>query len=731
MSKSATKLYEFGAFRLDAAERVLWRGEEMIALPPKVFDTLWTLVKEEGRIVSKADFMEAIWADAAVEESNLSQNIYTLRRALGVDEQGRRFIETIPRRGYRFAAPVRLLGEASNNVVNDDRVLETLPPPPLSTSWQAEKALPTRPTLRNGLSAGLGVVILFALGFGVYQLVHRRGEKDRIAPIEQVRFKRLTDSGDVISPTISHDGKWMAYVREEKQGSVWIKHLESGSESQTLPPSSKSYRSLAFSPDGRLFFHEGQNPGAIYRTPAFGGEPEKIVDDVWSDFSVSPDGKRLAFIRRDVDRGSQSLILSEVDGGAERVLGTKLPPMEYGAGAPAWSPDGSKLVVAAGLEQRHFLIVDASTGEEREWRTGRWRAITNALWTPDGENLIFSARATDESISQLWMLGYPDGPLRRLTNDLESYFWISISADGRKLVTRQQRIASHLWLLPDGDPNKARQLTLGERGFDGRAGLAWAPDGRIVFSASVNGVTDLYSMNHDGKDRRQLTANAGQDNIQAVVTSDGRYIVFTSNRTGSRQIWRADVDGRNQKQLTFGGEQNDSAQYAAVSNDGREVFFIKRGAGPAAIWKVSIEGGNSVPGSRMTGAAAEGFPTISPDGKWLAYQRVSAGQNLGEENMLRIGALPTAGDEEPRLFDLPARNPIIRWSADSAAFDYAAGGLFNSSSLWRQPISGGEPQKLCDFTDHVFNFAWSRDGKNLAVSAGKQQGDALLITNLP
>src|SRR3989442_14740747 len=68
MSQSSTKLYEFGAFRLDASARVLWRGEEMIVLPPKVFDTLWMLVKEEGRVVSKSELMEAIWTDAFVEE---------------------------------------------------------------------------------------------------------------------------------------------------------------------------------------------------------------------------------------------------------------------------------------------------------------------------------------------------------------------------------------------------------------------------------------------------------------------------------------------------------------------------------------------------------------------------------------------------------------------------------------------------------------------------------------
>jgi Tol biopolymer transport system component len=196
-----------------------------------------------------------------------------------------------------------------------------------------------------------------------------------------------------------------------------------------------------------------------------------------------------------------------------------------------------------------------------------------------------------------------------------------------------------------------------------------------------------------------------------------------------------DVDGRNQKQLTFGaGQKNDgqqdSAQYAALSSDGREVFFIRRGAEPAAIWKVSIEGGAPVPVSRLTGATAEGFLSISPDGKWLTYHHVSASQKPGGENTLIIGAAPSVGAAEPKLFDLPMRRPITQWSADSLAFDYAAG-PFNTSSLWRQPIAGGGPQKLCDFSDRVFNFAWSRDGKNLAVSRGEQHGDALMITNLP
>jgi Tol biopolymer transport system component len=168
-----------------------------------------------------------------------------------------------------------------------------------------------------------------------------------------------------------------------------------------------------------------------------------------------------------------------------------------------------------------------------------------------------------------------------------------------------------------------------------------------------------------------------------------------------------------------------------LAHDDAEVFFIKRGAGPAAIWKVSLEGGAAVQISPLTDAAPEGFLAISPDGKWLAYRRVSAQPAArGENRSLRIGVLPIDGNADPKLFDLEVSRPMIQWAADSAAF-YFVGGLFNSSSLCRQPLAGGEPQKLLDFPDRIFNFAWSRDGTNLVVSRGRRQGDAILITNFP
>jgi DNA-binding winged helix-turn-helix (wHTH) protein/TolB-like protein/Tfp pilus assembly protein PilF len=107
--KASSRLYEFGPFCVDAAERVLLRGGRPVPLSPKLFDTLLALVERSGHLVEKAELMELVWPETFVEESNLSSNVSLLRKALGEGADGQPFIETVPRRGYRFAAGVRVL----------------------------------------------------------------------------------------------------------------------------------------------------------------------------------------------------------------------------------------------------------------------------------------------------------------------------------------------------------------------------------------------------------------------------------------------------------------------------------------------------------------------------------------------------------------------------------------------------------------------------------------------
>lgn len=107
MGEQERHFYEFGPFRLDAAERVLLRGPDLVPLTPKVFDILLALVERGGHIVEKDDLMKRVWPDSFVEEGNLTQNVSLLRKALGESPGGPQFIETVSRRGYRFVATIR------------------------------------------------------------------------------------------------------------------------------------------------------------------------------------------------------------------------------------------------------------------------------------------------------------------------------------------------------------------------------------------------------------------------------------------------------------------------------------------------------------------------------------------------------------------------------------------------------------------------------------------------
>lgn len=109
MSQQAKRLYEFGPFRIDTANRLLLRDGKPVPLKPKVVDTLLVLVENSGRVLEKDELIKALWPDSFVEEGNLTQNIYVLRKALNSGAEAAVYIETIPRRGYRFVGQVKEL----------------------------------------------------------------------------------------------------------------------------------------------------------------------------------------------------------------------------------------------------------------------------------------------------------------------------------------------------------------------------------------------------------------------------------------------------------------------------------------------------------------------------------------------------------------------------------------------------------------------------------------------
>ena len=301
--------------------------------------------------------------------------------------------------------------------------------------------------------------------------------------------------------------------------------------------------------------------------------------------------------------------------------------------------------------------------------------------------------------TQIWFLPYPNGPARRITNDLNGYGEVSLglTSDSGTIATIQQVNFSSIWVTaPNEDESRARQIlktSLPES-------VSWTPDGKLVYASRTGENWDIWMANRDGSETKQLTADAFIDQ-QPSVSSDGRYVVFQSNRSGSRNLWRIDTDGTNPKQLTDGSYVDESA---VCSPDGFVIFMSMR-SGIPAIWKVGIDGRVPV---QLTKTPSQ-LPLISPDGKLISYFYLDEQVN----NQPKLAMIPSEGGEPVTTIDLPRTvQPIaFAWMPDGRSIAYldSGSGILN---VWSQPIDGGAPRQLTNFKSEFLNsFAISRDGK--------------------
>lgn len=725
------RLYEFGGFTLNSGSETLWREGELVPVSPKAVKLLLLLVERDGELVTKQEIFDSVWGDTFVTDGVLTQNIYTLRNKLGTGADGRQLIETVPRRGYRFSG--RVTSKSADSASQAPLVAVKPGRPPAGPVPAAGSDTPNSRLTGNFLVVFAVLVVLGLSAAAVYIWTFRDNIGADVsigtvaAPIEQLRLQPITDSGDVIYPTISPNGEILAYIRHgDTDTSVWIRQIATGSSVQVLPPSEKGYRSLAFAPDGSyIYFREQEDSGPLYRVAVLGGAPVRVLPTVSGDFAVSPDGSAIAFVRSDRSRSVESLVVASLDGGSEREI-ISTPPARGLTGLPAWSPTGKEIAIGKRADDGNsigLVAVDVELGTETSLQTRPWRNIAAILWMPEGDSLVFSARAADEPKPQLWIFNTKNKSVRRLTNDLEGYFWLSRSADGKVLVTRQQRIDARVWLADEGIAADARAITDGGRSLDGYSGLTIGPDGRIVYTVRSDNANDLFTIGGGRSEALRLTSDSGQENTRPQFTPDGRYLIFSSDRSGTRQIWRMDAEGGGQQQLTPDEEGRTSSDWPAVPHTGSDVYFIRRNGERASVWKIPVSGGETSP-VYAPDSSLSGPLSVSPNAKWLA---VSVSAN-GGNSASRVTVVPVDGAADARFFDIEMRRPVIRWFSDSE-FDYAAG-PGDASVIMRQNINGAPPVKVMEFPDRVYNFAWSRDGRDLVVSRGALRGDAILITNL-
>jgi Tol biopolymer transport system component/DNA-binding winged helix-turn-helix (wHTH) protein len=523
--------YQFGEFELETAELVLRRKGEIVSLTPKAVQVLVLLVRDCGHVVLRKHMLESLWPDAFVEDSNLTVAISTLRKALGESENVHRFIETVAKRGYRFAGSVKSAGN--------------LPPQP-------EK-------------------------FGGMQI------------------KRLTHDGLIMDVGISADGRLMAFVPiAAGRQSLWIQDLQSGEKRQLRPPDPALCWGLRFTPDNKNLFFITTQPNStisvLYRMSVSGGPAQKLVVNIDTGIALSPDGMEIAFVRSFPGQHRDSLVVANVDGSGQREIVSRQHPDKFSFATASWSPDGTMIALGAsrysGVEFA-ILGVPRRGGKSHELTPWHWKAMCALAWNDDGTSLYFSAMASNSNSFQIWRLTYPDGPAQRVTNDPNNYEEISLADKANALLTMQTEVRSNLWLASSNNavsPSVARRITQGRtEGFEGLA----VADGCAIYAATEHQQADLWSVNLDGSNSRPLTDAGGF--LPSTSGKEG-LIAYVSAQSGTHHIWCMDANGGNKRQLTDGGGES----FPSITSDGKWVVYTSLSRERNTLWKIATRGGKPI-----------------------------------------------------------------------------------------------------------------------------------------
>ncbi len=489
MFRAQGQKYEFGRFQLDTAEGVLRQSGEILPLTPKALQALELLLRNCGRVVSRAEMLEGLWPDTHVEESNLTVTISILRKALGDSENGTTFVETVPKRGYRFVPPVK--------TSRDDK----------------------------------------------------RGP-DHFASMQVLR---LTHDGRIMDVGISPDARLLAFVPiEAGKHSLWIWDLKSGEKWQLVPPDPALLWGLRFTHDGARLFYVCTPPHStisiLHHISVRGGPSQRLVVNSDSPATLSPTGDRIAFVRSFPGQHRDVLIVANADGSAEREVSSRHHPDKFSFSSPSWSRDGKLIALGASRNNAlEFAVLGVSPtgGEPLELSEWDWKDMRAVEWSEDGSGLYFSATASNSNSLQIWRYSWRDNGKRRITNDPNNYEELSVAEKAEALVTMQTDALASIWTVPTG--GAPRRITA--RRTEGFEGLAVVVDRRIVYASTENQQSNLFSMNADGSDCRRLTLNSG---FFPSASRDGRQLVYVSAQGGTLHIWRMDAYGTNHKRLTNG-----------------------------------------------------------------------------------------------------------------------------------------------------------------------------------
>ena len=723
----------FGLFELERSTGRLFKSGILLKLPPQPFRLLLLLIDNRGRVVSREEIQLHLWRQAAFVdfERGINYSVNQIRTALGDDPDHPRYVETLPRIGYRFIAdiqdrpgempspPSRIFAVSTGHSDGTRRDLEASSVLPSVTT-----PAPVRSSNKWSVITAAALGLLLIAGLATSHFRSRSTHSGEIS-IENLQIVKLLDTGTVKNIAISKDGRHVAYVRVlGEEQALHLRQTTGGGDVQVLPPALGNFVAVTFSPDGdSLYFVRADSKDmgfrCLFQIPTLGGSPRKLVTDVDSGVAFSPDGRLISYQRWFAQRDEGELNVANADGSAEHSLIRirKLNHQSPGDPAPDWSPDGRTIVLSKLLleKPRRWVVyaVSVKNGSSRELYS-TFNRIGRPIWLRSGNGLLIPQYDPIYHRSQLWTISYPQGVAHRFTHDISDYSTdLDSTRDGRTVVSIASAVQSHLWRSSSAEHSDAQQITNGEDPF---FLSKLTPDEKIL---STDAYGSLWTMNLDGT---QAMAFGTLRDI-GWFTVCGNYIVALSHGNNSTALVRMDMNGAHIKTLAAGTLWSPSC-----AREANTVYYMNFDM-PQKIWRVPLEGGIPTEVAPLVGDSILGNLTVSPDGKFLVYQSNFWSASPPSRH---VTVIPAKGGPSVATFDTNAENWMVGpyWAPDSKAIQYTR--VENQvSNVWEQPLAGGSPRKLTHFTSgHIADFAWSADRSRLFFTRDIETTDVILLTNL-
>jgi Tol biopolymer transport system component/DNA-binding winged helix-turn-helix (wHTH) protein len=713
----------FGLFELDAGNGELRKAGVPVKIHPQPFRVLLLLAQRHGQIVAREEIRRSLWGDNTFVDFERGINfcVNQIRATLGDDAERPRFIETVPRRGYRFIASVSNQLAVEPTPTAGSFEVSSLP---RQDAGEPGSPLPHLPELRivpkqrklaerpKWVYGTLSLAVLVGLAFGYYWFIRRLPLSLRKP--EATQLTANSSENPVTSSAISPDGKYLAFTDHMKK--IRMRLLKTGEtrtvpEPESLKGSFVDWRVASWFPDGTRFLVNANtskavawSPGSTRFIPAvtpvaressiwsvslLGGAPAKLRDDAEA-FSVSPDGSLIAFETNAAELGNREIRLMNVNGGQERMLYDT--DQKSTIGGITWSRDGRRVIYFRVNSSQSALISRDLQGSAPTTIASFFHPneLIDSSWSPDGRLIYALADNSSHYSCNFWELavnsdtGQPVGNPRQLSNWSGSCIGqTSMTADGKRL-----------------------------------AFLRWARQTTVYVADTPGNATAAGSM-------RRLTRNE-YVNAAETWTPDGKALVFRSLRNGHLKIFSQALDSDTEELLVLGAE---NAGGTSISPDGSWLFYLDCGKKwdceqTVPLMRIPISGGTPQlvlqsntygrPRCAVSPATLCAIAESSDDGKSLIFTSFDALKGRGQE-LTRFEIDPEVG---------------YNWGL---SLDGTQIGILKEGDRRIHTLSlTGQPPRDIEVKgwDHLVGVYWTADGKGWFTSALQPTGSVLLHVDL-